>query len=496
MPGQLLLLMGEDLTQYHIWDGMRAIDYLLTRPEVDPRRIGCAGHSGGGTMTMFLSALDERVRCAVVNEGGTGHRWPMRVPSTRFGPSDVEQNLFPAALYGIDLCDVLASIAPRPLLTLVEEYNPHFDAAAAHIRRRYEQLEVPDHFGTGEATDPHAWTLKLRLATTAWFSHWFYSRPGPAREPDFEPEKPADLFCVPGGSLLAAHKGQSIWTVIQAKAARLPPRRSAPPAPDEIAKVLRYLKRTEPLGTRHLVDTPRRGYRVEKIEFLSEPGIYIPAWVFVPESPKNSPVTLYFDERGKEKEGEEFGLYERLARKGMMVIAADVRGIGSTAPPQTGRGTGDFAHLFSVDAALTYMAWFMDESLFGQRVADVIRTVDYAAGRVDVRHEGLRVAGVGAGALWALYAAALDSRIKEVYAERPLISYRALTTSDRYLHGSPVFLRDVLLHFDLPQVAAAIRGRVTLISPVDHMNRPVELSIARAQYPAGVQITGGPFELD
>jgi hypothetical protein len=52
------------------------------------------------------------------------------------------------------------------------------------------------------------------------------------------------------------------------------------------------------------------------------------------------------------------------------------------------------------------------------------------------------------------------------------------------------------LHFDLPQVAAAIRGRVTLISPVDHMNRPVELSIARAQYPAGVQITGGPFELD
>ena len=77
MPGQVLLLMGEDLTHYRIWDGMRAIDYLLARPEVDKERIGCAGHSGGGTLTLFISALDERVKCAVVNEGGTGHRWPI-----------------------------------------------------------------------------------------------------------------------------------------------------------------------------------------------------------------------------------------------------------------------------------------------------------------------------------------------------------------------------------------------------------------------------------
>ena len=53
----------------------KMLDYLLTRPEVDHEKIGCAGHSGGGTLTLFISALDERVRCAVVNEGGTSHRW-------------------------------------------------------------------------------------------------------------------------------------------------------------------------------------------------------------------------------------------------------------------------------------------------------------------------------------------------------------------------------------------------------------------------------------
>jgi pimeloyl-ACP methyl ester carboxylesterase len=193
----------------------------------------------------------------------------------------------------------------------------------------------------------------------------------------------------------------------------------------------------------------------------------------------------------------EFGLLEKLARKGHTVIAADVRGIGETTPAHSEGRTDDYGHLFSVETGLAYMAWYMDESLFGMRVADVIRTVDYALSRPDLPRPGLRVAGRGAGALWALYAAALDPRITEVFAERPLISYRALASSDRYLHSAGIFLRDVLLRFDIPQVAAAIPGRLTLISPVDHMKRPVELAAARALYPdSRIRITGEPFDLD
>jgi dienelactone hydrolase len=82
---------------------MRAIDYLLTRSEVDPDRFGCAGHSGGGTLTLFISALDNRVKCAVVNEGGATHRWQIHLrPDSRVGPADVERNLFPTAKYGVD----------------------------------------------------------------------------------------------------------------------------------------------------------------------------------------------------------------------------------------------------------------------------------------------------------------------------------------------------------------------------------------------------------
>lgn len=498
MPGQVLLLMGEDLTHYRIWDGMRAIDYLLERPEVDPERIGCAGHSGGGTLTLFISALDQRVRCAVVNEGGTAHRWPVNFPpGSPVGPSDVEQNLFPAALCGIDLCDLHVAIAPRPLLALIEEYSPRFNLAAEHIRRRYELAGAGDKFATEQATDPHAWTVKLRLAATDWFCRWFYGKRGPVEEPEFEPEPAERLYCTPTGSVRYSQQGETIFAIIHRKQASLPPARPAPRSAGELAafrqamrgeisKLLRFRRSEGPLGVRQLVETPRKGYVVEKLEFLSEPGIYIPTWVFVPRRrrPGMAPI-VYLNEAGKQAGGMEFGPLEELCREGRLVVAADVRGIGETRPPHVASITepAAFRHLFDVETAIAYMAWFMDESLLGMRVQDAVRAVDYALSRSDAGGGAVEMIGKGAGALWALFAAALDERVRAAVCEGGLLSYRTLARTDRYRHGAGIFIRDVLLHFDLPQVAAAVAGRrLVLLGPVDAMRRPVATPAARSAY--------------
>jgi cephalosporin-C deacetylase-like acetyl esterase len=58
------ILLGRNTARFEIWDGMRAIDYLQSRPEVDPKRIGCTGNSGGGTQTSYLMSLDERIIAA------------------------------------------------------------------------------------------------------------------------------------------------------------------------------------------------------------------------------------------------------------------------------------------------------------------------------------------------------------------------------------------------------------------------------------------------
>jgi hypothetical protein len=125
-------------------------------------------------------------------------------------------------------------------------------------------------------------------------------------------------------------------------------------------------------------------------------------------------------------------------------------------------------------------------SLFGMHVQDLVRTVDYALSRADAGPSSLRVIGKDMGALWALYAAALDPCIEAAVCHGGLISYRALTTGDRYVQGANIFLPDVLEHFDLPQVAAAAQGRrLALLAPVDAMRWHVDPAQARSVYAAG-----------
>ncbi len=134
------------------------------------------------------------------------------------------------------------------------------------------------------------------------------------------------------------------------------------------------------------------------------------------------------------------------------------------------------------------MAWYMDESLFGMRVGDVLRSVDYTLGRPDRGTAGVRLHGTGAGALWCLYAAALDPRIGTTVAENGLATYASLTRVDRYTHTAGIFIPDVLKHFDLPQIAAAVADRnLVLVSPVDPMQRPLDIAEARAAYAVAEQ---------
>jgi cephalosporin-C deacetylase-like acetyl esterase len=494
LPGELLLLIGHNLTQYRIWDGMRAIDYLLTRPEIDPQRIGCCGQSGGGTLTAFIAALDERVKCAGAHEGGMHPRWPVHFrPESALGTGDTEQHFFPAAIYGVDGGDLAAAIAPRPLLSTVEHFNPAYDTVTAQVRARYTLLGAPEKFHTVQADDPHDMTMRLRLANTNWFCRWFQNRKGPEVEPDFKLENAKDVNCIPNGSIRYARKGDTIFSILDREQAALPPKQILPDAElqQSIRSLLRLKRSEHPLGVRMITTTARHGYRIEKLEFLSEPGIYIPTWVFVPDRRGDDrSAILYVAEQGKEADGLDFGVLEGLAQKGHLVISVDVRGIGETKPHHAESGSkGTYGHVGDTETTMQYMAWEMNESLTGMRVLDVMRSVDYSLSRADVDRAGVRAIGKGMGALWVLFAAALDARITRTVCDGGLVSYRALASSDRYLHGASVMIPDVLKHFDLPQVAAAFGGRrLTMLDPVDAMKSAVDPETARKTYGTAVQV--------
>ena len=108
------ILLGDTLARYTIWDGIRALDYLLSRPEVDAKRIGVTGNSGGGTHTAYLAALDDRIHVAAPSCYITSWR---RLIET-IGPQDAEQCLPGWLAAGLDHGDFILSFAPKPYLML------------------------------------------------------------------------------------------------------------------------------------------------------------------------------------------------------------------------------------------------------------------------------------------------------------------------------------------------------------------------------------------
>jgi pimeloyl-ACP methyl ester carboxylesterase len=113
--GNLAYLAGTNLARWEIWDGMRALDYLLTRPEVDPERINITGTSGGGFQTAHIAALDPRIKVAAPSCYITA--LPMRIYNRIFKDpdSDPEQDLYGMISEGVDHAGLLLMMYPRPV---------------------------------------------------------------------------------------------------------------------------------------------------------------------------------------------------------------------------------------------------------------------------------------------------------------------------------------------------------------------------------------------
>lgn len=168
------LTEGSCLQAKMLWDLMRGLDYLTARREVDPRRIGCLGHSLGGQETLFLCAVDRRVAVGVSSCGFSSYR--------AIFDAAINHNFaayVPGLLQYGDLDRVLGLVAPRPYLVLAGKDDPIFPLAGVRAtvraaRRAYERAR--DRLRLGVFPGGHGFSSPMRKAAYAWLDHWL--RPG------------------------------------------------------------------------------------------------------------------------------------------------------------------------------------------------------------------------------------------------------------------------------------------------------------------------------
>src|SRR5207245_9936693 len=217
--GNLAYLAGANLARWEAWDGIRAVDYLLTRPEVDGERIGITGTSGGGTQTVLIAVLDPRIKVVVPSCYITA--LPMRMSNRIFvdPDSDPEQDLYGMISNGVDHPGLLLMMYPRPVFVAaaVLDFFPIEGTRQTfrEVESLYTQFDHSDRIAMTESYNQHEYSLENQEAALNFLDHLTQLPPKRGLPPIKELDEKV-LQCTRTGQVMLDHSdARSLMDVIK-----------------------------------------------------------------------------------------------------------------------------------------------------------------------------------------------------------------------------------------------------------------------------------------
>jgi dienelactone hydrolase len=476
VPGKQMLLTGETMSGLQLWDAMRSLDVLASHPQVDAKRIGSTGQSGGATVTMLLAGADDRLAAAAVSSGNTENFavTPFLSPGS---VDDAEQDFVGSAPLAFDRWDLLWPMAPKPLLVSISArdyfgtYSPSYEKSGredyAKLARAYAALGAPGHLTWFETPLPHGLSYSMRVAIYNCFERGLkHSERKIDEEPPTAPEKEETLWCGPTANHVRDFKGKTPFVLTRERAAAI----RTPETPAGLHALLGMdpggaAPRLEVRGRTRYSDCD-----IQAVEVNSAPQVWAPAWLFLPKRPWTK-LLLLVEPNGRNGRWHEDDLYPQLAAAGVAVCAQDVRGVGDL---EAQFSPGSAAHERGThnedDYAISCL--ILGRSLLGQRAQDIASMAAALAGAYP--QATIVTAARDKMTVPALCAASLEKRIAKVYLSNHLASWRSLLAAEDYTHTFANFVPNVLSVMDLPFIARSLAPREVIVAgAVDGAGRTV-----------------------
>lgn len=467
--GLQFVVGGASLARHFVWDVIRGVDYLETRAEVDATRIGITGNSGGGTQASFLMMVEPRFAAAVPCT------FIMTLASyMKSGqPQDSEQVVRGCFVDGPDHDDYLTLMAPKPVLVGVAAYDffPIEGAleTVARAKAIYRLYEAEENVDIAIAPHGHTYSPQLRQTAVNWFRRHLQGTTPDFCTGEIETLPPEALWCTPKGQVLDhwpqsrtvfdlnaewlqehAWQRQSLADTA-AFAAHVQQMRQAIPT----VLGIDLSKRAAPIYPRIIWQGEADGYQCEKIFFFSEADIVVTGILMHPRGAVVQTDLLLLENGTNDMTAQQARLQTLLAANHRLFVF-DVRGIGAV---QTRTVTSN-ASPHDTEYKLGCDAMMLKRSTLGMRIFDALRAYDYLRSRPDVERIG--IVGVESGAIFAYFAAALETGIADLSFAKLLFSYRDLAGTrfyDRQRYNLKVMAWGMLQHFDLVDLLPCLAPR-------------------------------------
>ncbi|WP_339922136.1 acetylxylan esterase [uncultured Cyclobacterium sp.] len=461
-PGAQAFVAGSSEARHMIWDGIRVVDYLLTRKEVDPERIGITGRSGGGTQSSYIAAFDERINASAPENYITNFK---RLMLTH-GPQDAEQNFYHAIAEGLDHPDLMIVRAPKPNL-LISTTRDMFNIegvreTSKQVQRIYDAYGVSENFQKIEDDDGHASTKKNRERMYAFFRKHL-DLPGPVEDQDIDTLDMEVLQVSPTGQLVTSYNGKTTFELNKEGLQEL--KGSLKEKVAWAKKLSGYQKPGKLSETMMVGRFQRDGYTIEKHLLKGEGDYWLPYLLMKPDHATDKAV-LYLDPSGKAVDAGVGGDMETLVKAGAMVLAPDLLNTGEM-------GNGGFRGDANFDGN-SYNLWFesilIGRSIVGIDAGDANRLV-----AILQEKEGAReVKGIAKGEMSSvlLHAANFNTSLSSIALIDPMSSYRGIVASHKYNTSEINYsVAGALKHYDLPDLLENLSNTNPLVL---HENTEIE----------------------
>ena len=461
---------GEHSARYFINDAMRGVDYLASRPEIDAARIGAFGCSGGGTVTGYLAALDDRIQAAASACWVNDYAHLLAGP----GPQEGEQSIPGFLAEGLDLADWVELAAPKPyaVVSTTEDMFPWAGATAAvsELQRFWTLYGAADRLEWIHGPGPHGNIAPLGDRILAFFRKSLKVE-GPATAFAAQrPARPEDVLVTPSGQLATSFGSVTVPDITRDRASALKRPALAPAALTATVREMAGVRAIPGKETPHALfaEKPLDGLLGDRVTLDTPDGPLDLRYARAPGATR----TLVLLQPGPlamvAKPG---GRVQKLVAAGWNVLAVQARGTDGSEEMKS--------EIVGDQNLLALRAMLIGRTLPGIRIDDTIRTIDWLA-NVDPQAKPALL-GTGTMGAVALQTALLDNRVSQALVEGSALSWQAAVELPLARDLPANTIPGALTRYDLPDVIAALGPqRARIFAAVDPLGAPLREAAFRA----------------